>query len=185
MLSRRVLALGLIGASIAGTVMDAKAQEGRPVIPTNIADLIAMGRAHVEALNTGHAAWGFGRTERWAVDLDAGSIQWVLPDGVVARATVQLIGTWASDLGSFRWGWDHPAVAAGAAPAAAAAKAFADAHDIVELQSVEITCTPETAQDLASVAVLIGGLQGLYVGQASRTARAYLGFGGVTLTRAD
>lgn len=163
---------------------NAGAQDGRPVIPTNYAGLIEMGRAHVEALSLGHSAWGFGREERWAVDLEAGTIQWTLPDRVIARAPVQLIGTWASDLGSFRWGWDHPAVPAGDAPAALAAKAFADAHAIAELQPVEVACTPEAAQDFACAAVLLGDLQGLYVGQASRSALAYLGFGGVELTRA-
>lgn len=158
--------------------------QGRPVIPTNYADLVTMARAHVDALTYGHSAWGFGRTERWAVDLDAGTIEWTLPDNVVAFAPAQLIGTWASDLGSYRWAWDHPAVAPGGAPAAQAVREFASANDIAELQPVEFECTRENANDIASVAVLIGDLQGLYVGQASRTALAYLGFGAVSLTRA-
>jgi hypothetical protein len=182
MFNRRVATLGLIGSSFAMT-NDAHAQ-GRPVIPTNYADLITMARAHVEALSYGHSGWGLGREEHWAVDLDAGAIEWTLADNMVARAPVQLIGTWASDLGSFRWGWDHPAVPAGGAPAAQAARAFAEAHAIAELLRVEVACMPETAKDFASVAVLIGDMQGLYVGQASRTALAYLGFGDVTLERA-
>lgn len=162
---------------------DASAQ-GRPVIPTNYSDLISMARAHVDALSSGHAAWGFGRERNWSVDLDRGSIEWMLADNVVARAPVELIGTWASDLDSFRWAWDHPAIPAGAAPAAQAVREFANANQITELQPVEVMCERESARDFASVAVLIGDLQGLYVGQASRTALAYLGFRAVSLTRA-
>lgn len=161
---------------------DAGAQ-GRPVIPANYADLVTMARAHVDALTYGHAAWGFGRTESWAVDLDAGTIEWTLPDNVIARAPVQLIGTWASDLGSYRWAWDHPAASPGSAPAAQAVREFATTNGIAELQPVEFECSRESAKDFASVAVFIGDLQGLYVGQASRTALAYLGFGGVSLSR--
>jgi hypothetical protein len=160
---------------------DAHAEDGRPVIPTNYADLLRMAAAHVSALTQGHGSWGLGRHQTWAVDLDRGTIEWRFSDRV-ARAPVELIGTWASDLGTYRWGWDHPAIPAASAPSAQAVKSFADTHRISELQSVELPCSLEQAQEIASTAVLIGDLQGLFVGQASRTALAYLGFGEVTLS---
>jgi len=160
---------------------NAYGQDGQPVIPTNYADLLRMAAAHVAALTYGHMSWGLGRHDNWAVDLNRGTIEWRLSDRV-ARAPVELIGTWASDLGTYRWGWDHPAIPAASAPSAQAVKAFADAHSIAELQSAELPCSFEQAQDIASTAVLIGDLQGLFVGQASRTALAYLGFGEVTLS---
>jgi hypothetical protein len=178
MLDRRTVACGVIGA-LNLAPPNALAQ-GRPVIPTNYADLLTMAREHVSALSYGHSAWGFGREEHWAVDLDRGSIEWTLPDRMV-RAPAQLIGTWASDLGTYRWGWDHPSAPPGTAVAAAQVKAFADAHRLAELQVVEPACTREHARDLASIAVLVGYLQGLYIGQASRTALAFIGFGEVEL----
>lgn len=176
LLSRRGAISGLLGAAVAGPAF----AQGRLAIPTAYADLLTMAREHVDALSDGHAAWGFGGEEHWSVDLDQGLIEWTFPDRVV-RAPAQLIGTWASDLGTLLWGWDHPSAPPGSAVAAQQVKDFADAHAIAELQVAEQTCPREQARELASIAVLIGDLQGLYVGQASRTALAYIGFGGVSI----
>jgi hypothetical protein len=181
MLNRRA-AISVLGCVLVGGAGPVFAQ-GRPVIPTNYADLVTMAEEHVAALSYGHSAWGFGREDHWSVDLDRGLIEWTFPDRVVS-ASAQLIGSWASDLGTLRWGWDHPSAPPGTAIAAQRVKEFADAHSITELQLVEPVCTREQAQELASIAVLIGDLQGLYVGQASRTAFAYIGFGTVTLSPA-
>lgn len=178
-LSRRGAISGLLGAVAcpAGPVF----AQARPTIPTNYADLLTMAREHVATLSGAHAAWGFGREEHWSVDLDQGLLEWSFPDRVV-RAPAQLIGTWASDLGTLLWGWDHPSAPPGSAVAAQQVKDFADAHAIAELQAPEQPCTREQAQELACIAVLIGDLQGLYVAQASRTALAFLGFGGVAVS---
>jgi hypothetical protein len=156
------------------------AQE-RPAIPTTFSGLMAMAREHVAALHSGHLAWGFNRIEHFEVDLDRGRIDWTLSDKM-ASAPAQLIGTWASDLDTYRWAWDHPAVPPELAPAAMSVREFALTHSIVELQNVEPACTREQGFDFASVAVLLGDLQGVYVGEASRTALAFIGFQGVTLS---
>lgn len=153
------------------------------MIPINFADLIVMAREHVSALRYGNSAWGFGKELNWAVDLDLGTVEWALADGLVARAPAELLGTWASDIGSYRWAWDHPAVGPELAPAAKIVREFALKNNITELQRVEFETSREDALDFASVAVLHGDLQGLHVGQASSTAVAYIGFGEVTVNR--
>ena len=156
----------------------------RPPLPTKFEPLQDMAFHHTQALMAAHqGSWRLGEGDQWAVDLAAGEIRWTFPDGKLVRAPGQLIATWNSADDTFLWGWDHPSAPPGSAVAAAAAKAHADAHAIEELQISKVSCSMEDGWQLAAIAVLLGDLQGVYRGQASETAWAYIGFGNVTISK--
>lgn len=156
----------------------------KPPLPTTFHEFKEMAHHHAEALTAAHqSSWGLGSGERWDVDLAKGEITWIFPDKVV-RAPAQLIATWNSADTTFLWGWDHPSAPPGTAIAAAAVKAHADTSGIVELLDPKPSCSMEEGWALAAMAVLAGDLQGVYRGQASDTAWAYIGFGNVTISKA-
>lgn len=173
---------GRKGSSGSGS-SDGTGGAGRPVIPSDPAALREMAMAHTQTLMSAHEGlWHISEAQTWDVDLKAPEIRWIFADGRIVRAPVQLIGTWNSVDNTFLWGWDHPSATPETGIAAAAVKAFADKHAIASLQSAKAACTFEEGWDLAAHAVLIGDLQGIYRGQASDTAWAYLGFGQITLS---
>lgn len=159
-------------------------KDAAPPLPTTYDELVARAFAHTQALMEVQAGLiGIARATTWDVDLQEGTITWTLPDRIV-RAPGQLIATWNAQDETFLWGWDHPSAPPGSAIAAAKVKAHADAHGITQLQTAKAGCSFEEGWQLASIAVLAGDLQGVYRGQASDTAWAYIGFGNVSMSAA-
>lgn len=158
-------------------------KDAAPPLPPSYDELVARAFAHTQALMEVHAGpVGIAQATNWDVDLQAGSITWTLADRVI-RAPAQLIATWNAADETFLWGWDHPSAPPGTAIAAARVKAHADAHGITPLQSAKAACSFDEGWQLAAIAVLAGDLQGVYRGQASETAWAYIGFGPVTMSK--
>lgn len=118
---------------------------------------------------------------RWDVDLDAGIITFT-NDGIVAKAPVQVIGTYNTLDGTWLWGWDHPSVPAHAAVAAKQLFDYGKRHKIDKITTRKITCSEEEAWELTSMASTLSGAQGLYRGSAD-TAYVYMTFGTVTLSK--
>ena len=121
--------------------------------------------------------WHRSKAASLKASLADGTIRWTVP-GADATARAELIGTWAGD--GWVWGWDHPSVSEGAAPAAAALKAHAEHAGIEELQTRTIDCDLPEAIELAKMAVLAGGLQG-FQRVETEGGWAFLGFGPVRL----
>lgn len=168
----------------AGPGRSASSPLKRTPFPTDLAALQQAAMQHVQALTGAQRdSWGFGSSERWDVDLERGEISFTFSDKV-ARAPVQLIATYSERDGTLLWGWDHPSATPETAHAAKAVKAHADLHGIVELQAPKLACESiDAAWPLASIAVLVAGLQGIYRGPAGPGVYAFLGFGTVTLAR--
>lgn len=153
-------------------------------LPSDFNELQEMAFHHTQALMEAHAStWGLGTAENWDVDLAAGQIAWSFSDGKIARAPAQLIATWSSSDESFLWGWDHPSSPEGTAIAASALRRHAEANEIAQLLEGKVQCSMDDGWQLAAMAVLAGDLQGVYRGQASETAWAYIGFGDVSLSK--
>ena len=132
----------------------------------------------------GHeSSWHIGKAAHWGVDLAAGEITWYFPRGKMVRAPVQLIGTWTSTDETFLWGWDHPSAPPGSATASAAVRSHAETCGLTVLQERKLKCRFDEAWHYAALGVLAGDLQGVYRGQASEKAWAYLGFGRITVSR--
>lgn len=161
-----------------------KKQTTRPPLPTDFEGFQEMAFNHTQALMAGHTAgWRIDKAANWDVDLAGGHITWTFTDGKIARASAQLIATWSSQEDTFLWGWDHPSAPPGTAVAAQAVRDHAARHNIEQLLTGKVACSFEDGWQLAAMAVLAGDLQGVYRGQASDTAWAYIGFGNVTLSK--
>ncbi len=170
----------LFGRSGAG---DAGRAGNVPQPPTTFGPLKEMAWNHVQALMQGHESWGLSRASDWAVDLSGGEISWTFANGRVARAPGELIATWSGRGETLLWGWNHPSAPPGSAVAAGKVKAFADLHGISELQVAERGCGFDEGWELTAIAALLGNLQGVYRGEAGPGTWAYIGFGGVTLSK--
>ena len=147
-------------------------------LPGTLEGLAAAAASEHERLReVNERAWHRSKAASLKASLADGTIRWVLP-GADASARCQLIGTWAED--GWVWGWDHPSVEEGAAPAASALRAHAEGVGIEELQSRTIDCDLPEAIELAKMAVLAGGLQG-FQRVETEGGWAFLGFEGVRL----
>lgn len=140
-------------------------------------------RNHLSALTQGHReAWNIGSADRWDADQEAGEILWTFPDGIIARAPFQIIGTYNSKDDTFLWGWDHPSVLPHLRRDAEAVLEFARRNGIDFLQDRKVVCSDGAAWDLAALATLICDRQGAYRGPSGTTA-AFMTFGEVSITR--
>lgn len=155
----------------------------RPPLPSDMTALRKMAMAHTSTLMGAHEnLWHISQADRWDADLTVPEIRWIFADGRIVRAPLQLIGTWNSSDETFLWGWDHPSATPQTAIAAQTVKTFADERSLETLQVSKTRCSFEEGWELAAIAVLTADLQGVYRGQASETAWAYLGFGQITLS---
>ncbi|GGX64601.1 hypothetical protein GCM10011309_13510 [Litorimonas cladophorae] len=158
-----------------------KGNDGSSTHPTDFEGLVEKGTHHTQALHAAHeGGWGFGRADRFEVDLESNRIQFIFEGDKIASAPLTLIGTWAAASSEFLWGWDHPMCPPADNAAAVAVKAYADAHNIVQLQQRTVSCAGDDGWPLAGIACLLGDLQGVY-----RTPNGdnlvYFGFGNITL----
>lgn len=159
-------------------------QATRPPLPTDFEGFKEMAFNHTQALMAAHtASWHIDHAENWDVNLVGSVITWTFADGKIARAPAQLIATWSNQEDTFLWGWDHPSAPPGTALAAQAVRDHAARHNIEQLLEKKVACSFDDGWQLATMAVLAGDLQGVYRGQASDTAWAYIGFGEVTLSK--
>ena len=113
------------------------------------------------------ATWGIAEAETWSVDQDAGEITWILGEGRVAVAPVQIIGTYNPDDGTFMWGWDHPAVDPALQESARLVKAIGEKHDIPRFTQQKITISGESeAWEFVAVANRLANSNGGYRGDS-------------------
>jgi len=102
----------------------------------------------------------------WAADLDAGTLTFTAPDGRVATASVQVVGTYNIDDGSFLWGWDHPSVPPGLDRAAQAAKAWGEANGEALLTTRKLEVTEAQCWEFTALACQLVDAAGGYRGPA-------------------
>lgn len=139
--------------------------------------------SHVETLSKQQRAaeqWGIGTADRWSADLAAGTLSFEFPDRVVT-GKVQLLGSYAIPAGTWRWGWANGSVPESVAVASLKVKAIATRPGLQLLEDAELRIPAEFADDLASVAVEVAGLDGWYRAP-SPTKYVYLGFSDLAVT---
>jgi hypothetical protein len=78
--------------------------------PTPFDTLLAQAIEDLRLKTEAHdALWGLAQAD-WSVDQNQGEIIFSGTDGIIARAPVQIVGTYSSKDGTWLWGWDHPSV---------------------------------------------------------------------------
>lgn len=163
-----------------------EASDGAPALPTEWEALEEMGMKHCAALQEANdGLWGMREAENWGVDLNTGEITFVLPDKV-AKAAVDVIGSWDVENEIFLWGWANDSVPQNRAVAAAKAKAYGEAHGIRQLTDPRMQAGRDGCWRLVAPAALVADLKGVYRAETvPGKTWVYLGFGDVTLSQRE
>jgi hypothetical protein len=106
--------------------------------------------------------WGIGESDRWNVDQDEGLIWWTFSDGKVASASVQIIGTYNRDDGSFLWAWDHPSIDPALRKHAMLVQSFGEEHQIDKLTTRTVYVTESEAWEFVALANRLADANGGY-----------------------
>lgn len=153
----------------------AKLGEADLIIGRSIEGMKLQAEAH-------QASWGFGKLDRWDVDLETGKIRFSSNDGFEATAAVQVVGTYNTLDSTFLWAWDHPSVPEERATASRLAREFGEKYGLIDYTSRKVECDEGTAWEYAAVTNHLAEMQGAYRGP-SGSAYIFLIFGEVTLSR--
>lgn len=132
---------------------------------------------------TAHAStWHLGQEENWSVDLNEGIIKFLYADGVVAQASIQVIGTYNTQDDTFFWGWDHPSVPEPLRDHAKAAREFGEQNNLPKFTERVVACSEYEAWEFTAVACRLAGANGAYRGPAGE-ALVFMTFGEVRLSK--
>lgn len=134
------------------------------------------------AVTTAHQnTWHIDKAA-WNVDQDAGIIVFTTPN-MRAEAPVQIIGTYNTKDGTWLWGWDHPSVVPALAEHARQMLQYGQEHGFARLTTLTFACTEQSCWELTALAFLLCRANGAFSGAAG-TARVFMTFGQITLTKA-
>ena len=149
------------------------------------AQFIAAAREGLALQTSTHAAtWYLGQESNWAAYLEAGTITFHLPQGVIAVAPIQVVGTYNASDGTFLWGWDHPSVPSSLRSHAQLAKDWGLTNRMADFTTRSVACSEERAWEFAAVANRLASSNGVYRGPAGM-ARVFMTFGEVKLERPE
>ncbi|MES1200675.1 MAG: DUF6882 domain-containing protein [Pseudomonadota bacterium] len=100
----------------------------------------------------------------WAVDQQAGIIQFERKDGSLVTGPVQIVGAWNPRTSLFTWGWDHPSVQTRLRADAERTRWFGDKHGLNELTERRLKLSEMDAWRLTAVAMKVNAATGAYRG---------------------
>lgn len=127
------------------------------------------------------ASWHLAEAD-WSVDQDTGEIVFDAPNGVVATAPVQIIGTYNSIDGTWLWSWDNPSIEPELQSHALQVRDYGEKHEIDQLTTRKFACTEDDAWLLTALACKLCGAQGAYRGPADSTF-IFMTFGAVSIQK--
>jgi Family of unknown function (DUF6882) len=120
----------------------------------------------------------------WDADLDAGTITFTSPRGLVATAPVQVVGTVNSLDSTWLWSWANASVPEHVTRHARLVQQYGLKHGIGELTDRKLVVQDETeCWRFAALACYLGQDQGAYRGP-SDDVRVFVTYGTVTLQSA-
>lgn len=124
------------------------------------------------------STWGLGNAD-WDADLDAGTLTFTEGNKRI-HTTMQVLGTYNTQDGTFLWAWAHPSVPHKLAQHALKVKAFAEAQGLEALLTPQLTCSELDCWKLTALAVHLSGAQCAYRGPAE-PALVYMTFDNVEI----
>ncbi|AVH64074.1 MULTISPECIES: DUF6882 domain-containing protein [Nostoc cyanobionts] len=137
-------------------------------------------RLKTEAHNS---AWRLGESS-WDIDQDAGTVVFTRPDGIIARCSVQIIGTYNTIDSSWLWGWNHPSVVPALQLHAHKIRTYGEKHGIEYLTTQKIVCTENQAWEFTALACKLCEAEGAYRGSTGSTL-VFITFNHVTLSQLE
>ena len=143
--------------------------------------LLDMSMEELRLKTLGHQkGWGFGKAERWSLDLSQGDLIFTF-DGIVATCPAQIIGSFDSADGSWLWAWANPSIPDPLKRDSLRVRDYGQQHQIDRLTSAEWAGTEEDAWPMAALACKLCQAQGVYRGPAG-TAFVFMTFASVVLS---
>lgn len=150
----------------------------------NFTDYVAASVVGVEVKRASHKqVWQLGQEKGWRLDQKRGLVYWVFDDGLLARAPVQIVGTYNKSDNTFLWAWDHKTVLEPLREHASKAKAFGTKYGIEDLTKRKVQVSEDEAFALAAVTNRIAGGNGIYKAKTDGPT-VFMTFGEVELNRA-
>jgi hypothetical protein len=108
----------------------------------------------------------------WSCDQDEGVLRFVKADGTGIQATVQIVGSYASDSSTWEWGWNNPHVNEELSRDARVVRAYGATERHLPLTTGIIRATPEESQRLIGLAAALVNAQGVHWADAGDLAIA-------------
>ena len=124
--------------------------------------------------------WGLHKAESWNVDQETGVIYWSFSDGKVARAHVQIIGTYNPKDSTFLWAWDHPSIMEPLQSHAKLVREFGLKHKVDLFTERKVIVDEDKAWEFIAVANRLAEANGGYRGEAGGPL-VFMTFGEVEL----
>ena len=118
----------------------------------------------------------------WHVDQEAGVITFTSPDGIVATAAAQIVGTYDTADGTWLWGWGNSSVEPKLATNASITREYGEKRGIADLTTRKLSTTEEKCWEFAALTCKLGNDQGVYRGPAGDTM-VFIAFGEVKLQK--
>ena len=131
-------------------------------VEQSIAGLRAQTAAH-------RTTWHLDEVTEWSATQDTGVLEFELPDGTVASAPFQIVGTYDSAKGTFLWGWDHPSVVLALRKHAQLAREWGEKYKVADYTTRLVVCSEEKAWEFTAVAARLGKANGAYRGPSGST----------------
>ncbi|MFN6530065.1 DUF6882 domain-containing protein [Nostoc sp. ChiSLP03a] len=135
-------------------------------------------RLKTEAHNS---AWRLGDSS-WDIDQGTGTVVFTRPDGIAARCSVQIIGTYNITDSSWLWGWNHPSVVSELQSHARLLRNYGEEHGIESLTTQKLSCTENQAWEFTALACKLCEAEGAYRCPTGSTL-VFITFDRVTLSR--
>jgi hypothetical protein len=158
--------------------------QGRPGETPEFIQLLDASMEALRAKTVGHqVGWGFGKADRWSLDLSQGDLLFTFANGIVATCPAQIVGTLDSTDGSWLWGWANPSVPESLQLDSLLVRDYGEQRQITRLTSAEWPCTEDEAWRMAALACNLCEAQGVYRGPAGTTF-VFITFSDVVLSPA-
>jgi len=148
----------------------------RPQIDRAMGGLRALTAAHDGMFQISRAAW--------SVDQGEGAITFTSPNGLIATAPVQIVGSYNTRDGTWLWGWDNPSLEEPLTEHARKVRSYGQERGYDLLTTPKLACPEEQCWELTALACMLADAQGAYSGPAGAT-RIFMTFGGIKLRKAS
>lgn len=122
---------------------------------------------------------------QWDADLTARTIRFTSPEGLVATAPVQVVGTFNSQDSTWLWSWANSTISAHAMKDALLIREYGRKHGIAELTERKFPVSPDESDcwRFSAVACYLAQAQGAYRGP-SGNVRVFMTYHTVTIGKA-
>lgn len=153
----------------------------QPFMRLDLAELLEKAFSELKARNEVADQVFNLRQSSWALDQTSCAIRFQNPNGTVASAPFQTIGTLNQNDGTWLWAWDNPSIVDAIRQHALAVRAYGEEHGHELLTQRKFPCDEELAWRLTALAAKLGNAQGAYRAPAGPTL-LFLTFGKLTLS---